>query len=78
MPTRFVESEYDMDAVVKEAINLVKLTNSTLDVGFHNKSMVKIILDNFHEAIHENKIEPGPKDFMLNIMIKESDEHEPT
>lgn len=76
MPTRFVESEHDMDSVVKEAINLVKLTNSTLDVGFHNKEMVKIFLNNFHEAISENQIEPGPKNFMLNIMIKESNEHE--
>jgi hypothetical protein len=74
MPTRFVESEYDMDEVVKEAISLVKLTDSTLDVGFHNKKMVKIFLDNFHQAIHENHIEPGPKNFMLNIMINESDE----
>lgn len=76
MPTRLVESEYDMDSVVREAIGLIKLTNSTLDVCFHNKQMVKIFLDNFHEAIYENKIEPGPKNFMLNIMIKESQEHE--
>jgi hypothetical protein len=73
MPTMFVESEYDMDLVVNEAIKLVKLKNSSLDVGFKNMQMVEIFLNNFHSSLYMENIDPGVKNFMLNIMVKAHD-----
>lgn len=74
MSTMFVESEYDLDLVLNEALKLVKLTDSTLDVGFHNIEMVNIFLTNFHSVLAENRIDPGKKNFMLNIMVSKNEQ----
>lgn len=74
MSTMFVESEYDLDLVLNEAIKLVKLKDSQLDVGFHNMNMAHIFLSNFHTALTENRIDPGKKNFMLNIMVSKNEQ----
>jgi hypothetical protein len=74
MSTLFVESEYDMDLVLREAIKLVKLKDSQLHVGFHNMDMVDIFLSNFHTELAHAKIDPGKKNFMLNIMVKQDEQ----
>ena len=74
MPKMFVESEYDMDQALAETIKLVKLKHCTLNVGFNNMNMVKIFLDNLHSSLLENKIDPGEKNFHLNIMVKTNEQ----
>lgn len=74
MPQRFIESEYDMDQALAETIKLVKLSDATLDIGFHNMGMVGIFLDNLKEQLVENKIEPGERNFHLNIMVRENEQ----
>lgn len=70
----YIESEYDMDQALAETMKLVKLKNCTLNVGFNNMAMVGIFLDNLKEQLIENKIEPGEKDFHLNIMVKSNEQ----
>jgi hypothetical protein len=74
MSTMYIESEYDMDQALAETMKLVKLKNCTLNVGFNNMAMVGIFLDNLKEQLIENKIEPGEKDFHLNIMVKSNEQ----
>lgn len=74
MSKLLVESEYDMDVAIAEVIKLVKLENSSLDVGFNNMHMVDIFLTNLHGALVENKIEPGDKKFHLNLMVKTNEQ----
>lgn len=74
MPQRFIESEYDMDQALAEAIKLVKLSNATLDIRFHNMGMVEIFLDNLKEQLVEHKIEPGEKNFHLNILVRKNEQ----
>lgn len=74
MSTMYIESEYDMDQALAETMKLVKLKNCTLNVGFNNMKMVEIFLDNLKEQLIENKIEPGEKDFHLNIMVKSNEQ----
>jgi len=74
MSTMYIESEYDMDQALAETMKLVKLKNCTLNVGFNNMTMVGIFLDNLKEQLIENKIEPGEKDFHLNIMVKSNEQ----
>ena len=70
----YIESEYDMDQALAETMKLVRLKNCTLNVGFNNMAMVGIFLDNLKEQLIENKIEPGEKDFHLNIMVKSNEQ----
>ncbi len=74
MSTMYIESEYDMDQALAETMKLVRLKNCTLNVGFNNMAMVGIFLDNLKEQLIENKIEPGEKDFHLNIMVKSNEQ----
>jgi len=74
MSTMYIESEYDMDQALAETMKLVKLKNCTLNVGFNNMTMVGIFLDNLKEQLIENKIEPGEKEFHLNIMVKSNEQ----
>lgn len=74
MSTMYIESEYDMDQALAETMKLVKLKNCTLNVGFNNMAMVGIFLDNLKEQLIENKIEPGEKEFHLNIMVKSNEQ----
>lgn len=73
MSTMFVESEYDMDVALAETLKLVKLKNTSLDVGFNNMAMVGIFLENLHANLIENKIDPSDKKFNLNIMVKNNE-----
>ncbi len=74
MSTMYIESEYDMDQALAETMKLVRLKNCTLNVGFNNMAMVGIFLDNLKDQLIENKIEPGEKDFHLNIMVKSNEQ----
>lgn len=72
--TLFVESEYDMDKAIEETIKLVRLKNSSLQVGFKNIKMVDIFLSNLHLQLIENKITPDNKNFHLNIMVESNEQ----
>jgi hypothetical protein len=74
MPKMLIETEYDMDQALAETIKLVKLTKCSLDLGFNNMNMVSIFLDNLHEQLVEHKINPGEKDFHLNILVKTNEQ----
>lgn len=74
MSTLYVESEYDMDQALAEAMKLVKLRHCTLNLGFNNMKMVSIFLDNLKQELVEQKIEPDEKNFHLNIMVKENEQ----
>ena len=69
MSKMFIESEYDMDQALAETIRLVKLTNTSLDLGFNNMAMVDIFLSNLHSELIQNKISPDDKKFHLNIIV---------
>lgn len=74
MPKMIVESEYDMDMALAETVRLVRLKNATLDVGFNNMAMVGIFLDNLHDTLKEEKINPEEKNFHLNIMVRTNEQ----
>jgi hypothetical protein len=74
MSKLLVESEYDMDNAIAEVIKLARLQNASLDVGFNNIKMVDIFLTNLHGALLDNKVEPGNKNFHLNIMVKANEQ----
>lgn len=75
MTTMYVASEYDMDQALAETMKLVKLKNCTLNVGFHNMHMVEIFLDNLKQELIEQKIDPGQKDFHLNLMVTKNEQN---
>lgn len=74
MSQLFIESEYDMDLALAEAMKLLKLNTSNLDLGFNNMKMVSIFLDNLKEQLTEQKIDPNKKSFNLHIMVKTNEQ----
>jgi hypothetical protein len=66
MSQYFIETEYDLDLVTAETIKLIKLNHTTVNIGFHNKKMVKIFLDNLNATLEEQQVEKNKK---VNINI---------
>jgi hypothetical protein len=57
-----------MDLVMAETIKLIKLNYTAVNIGFHNKKMVKIFLDNLNASLEEQQIEKDKK-VEINITV---------
>jgi hypothetical protein len=68
MSQYFIETEYDMDLVMAETIKLIKLNYTAVNIGFQNKKMVKIFLDNLNASLEEQQIEKDKK-VEINITV---------
>lgn len=65
----FIESEYDLDLVINETVKLIEMNHTSVDIGFHNKAMANIFIENLNSSLHEKGI-PKNRKVNINIMVQ--------
>jgi len=73
MSQYFIETEYDLDLVLGETVKLIKLNHTSVDIGFHNKKMANIFIENLNASLHEKGIPKGKK-VSINIMVQANEQ----
>lgn len=73
MSQYFIESEYDLDLVLSETVKLIELNHTSVNIGFHNKRMANIFIENLNSSLHEKGIPKGRK-VNINIMVQANEQ----
>ena len=68
-----IETEYDLDLVLGETVKLIKLNHTSIDIGFYNKKMANIFIENLNTSLHEKGIPKGKK-VNINIMVQANEQ----
>ena len=69
----FVETEYDLDLVLNETVKLIELNHTSVDIGFNNKKMANIFIENLNTTMHEKQI-PKNRKVNINIMVQANEQ----